>query len=204
MKIHDIERLRTVRLNPRVASAIALLALSLLAAIGISASANRSVYVWAANSQLAVGSQITAIDIKRIKVFLPENSRLYFSSQAKLIGSTLVRPVGDGEIIPASAVTSKKLILTTKKIPIKIARNDYPADISKGDSVDIYALPVREGSAKDSARLIAQNVTIESIDLHNREIGGEIGIVFRFKDDLVEKFLSETINSKLIVVQSVV
>lgn len=204
MKIHDFDRIKSIRPNPRVASAIALLLISLVAAVGISSSANRGVYVWAANSQLAVGSQISALDLKRVKVFLPDNSKLYFSSEAKLIGSTLIRTVGDGELLPASAIASAKTAKYGKSVPIKFARNDYPSDMTKGTTIDVYALPIREGTTKGSALLIAQGVSIESIDLRGKDIGGEIGVVVRLKEDDVETFLTDTINSKLIAVRSAI
>ena len=204
MELNKLNNLREIRLNPRVASAIGLLAISLVAAIAISSSANRSVYVWAANTQLAAGNQITAIDIKKIKVFLPENSKLYFSNKAKLIGSTIIRTVGVGELIPAASVTTEKNSTSHKSVPIKVARNDYPSDLGKGSTIDIYSLPARETGAKSSALLIAQGVTIESIDLKGREIGGEIGLVIKLSDESIENFLTSTINSKLIVVRSAI
>lgn len=204
MKIKELDRIKSIRPNPRVASAIVLLLLSLVAAVGISSNANRGVYVWAANSQLAVGSQITALDLKRVKVFLPDNSKLYFSSEAKLIGSILIRTVGDGELLPASAIAPAKSAKYGKSVPIKFARNDYPSDITKGTTIDVYALPIREGTTKGSALLIAQGVSIESVDFRGKDIGGEIGVVVKLKEEDVETFLSDTINSKLIAVRSAI
>lgn len=202
MEFNKFNTFRDVRLNPRVASAIALLAISLIAALAISSSANRSVYVWATNSQLAAGNQITAIDIKKVKVFLPESSKLYFSNRAKIVGSTLIRTIGPGELIPAAAVSNEKSVSNRKSVPIKVARNDYPADLIRGATIDIYSLPARETATKSDALLIAHGVTIENIDLRGREIGGEIGLVIKLSDESIENFLTATINSKLVVVRS--
>jgi hypothetical protein len=199
-----LDSFRDTRLNPRVAGAIGLLALSLFAAIAISASANRSVYVWAANNQISAGSEIKAIDIKKIKVFLPENSKLYYAASAKLIGSTLTRTVGVNELIPAAAVSSEKGANDRKSVPIKVSKNDYPADLLKGSIIDIYSLPAKETNVKSAAYLIAHGVTIESIDLRSRELGGEVGVVIRLKNDDIENFLTETIGSKLVVVRSAI
>ena len=43
-----------------------------------------------------------------------------------------------------------------------------------------------------------------SIDLRGKDIGGEIGVVVRLKEDDVETFLTDTINSKLIAVRSAI
>ncbi len=204
VEINNFRSIREARLNPRVISAIGLLAISLIAAIAISASANRSVYVWAAKSQLAAGNEITAIDIKKVKVFLPENSKLYFSNKAKIIGSITMRTIGIDELIPATAISSDKGAKNRKSVPIKVARNDYPSDLTKGSTIDIYALPARETSTKSDAIQIAHNVIIESIDLRGKDIGGEIGVVVRLNVDEIDSFLTSTIGSKLVVVRSAI
>jgi hypothetical protein len=199
-----LDSFREIRLNPRVAGAIGLLTLSLIAAIAISASANRSVYVWAANNQISAGSEIKGGDIKKIKVFLPENSKLYYAASAKLIGSTLTRTVGVNELIPAAAVSTEKGVNDRKSVPIKVSKNDYPADLLKGSIIDLYSLPAKETNVKSAAYLIAHGVTIESIDLRSRELGGDVGLVIRLKNDDIENFLTETIGSKLVVVRSAI
>jgi hypothetical protein len=202
MEFRKIDNLKDFRFNPRLFSAVGLIATSLIAAIAISSSANRSIYVWAANSQIAAGNEIKSADIRKTKVFLPQNSKLYFSTEAKLIGSTLLRTVGAGELIPASAVSNEKNVSNKKSVPIKVARNDYPSDLISGSIIDIYSLPARETNSKSASFLIAHGVTIESIDSKNRDISGEIGIVIRLNDESIENFLTETINSKLVVVRS--
>ena len=202
VEFRKIDNLRELRLNPRVASAIALLGISLIAAVAISSSANRSVFVWAANSQIAAGNEIKDSDIKKVRVFLPDNSKLYFSSKANLTGSTLLRTVGAGELIPAAAVSNEKDGKNRKSVPIKVSRNDYPADLARGAVIDIYSLPAKDMNVKSASMLIAHGVVIESIDLRSRDIGGEIGIVIRLSDESIENFLTETINSKLVVVRS--
>ena len=202
VEIPNLINLKDTRLNPRIVSAIALIGLSLFAAIGISSSANRSVYVWAANTQLAAGSQITAIDIKKVKVFLPENSKLYYSNRAKIIGSTLLRTVGIDELIPVAAVSPDKSSSDRKSVPLKVARNDYPSDLIKGSIIDVFALPARETNSIAEAKLIAHSVTIENIDLHGKDIGGEIGVVIKLKNENIEGFLTDTIGARLVVVRS--
>ena len=57
-------------------AAMALLLLSLLAAIGINISANKSVKVWAAQTDIAPGKTISLSELKLVRVFLPDNSKL--------------------------------------------------------------------------------------------------------------------------------
>lgn len=197
-----LNNIKGIRPNPRIGAAIALILLSLVAAIAISASANRSVYVWAAGNQIPAGSVVKSTDLKKIKVFLPENSKTYYAVSAKLIGSMLTRTIGPDELIPAAAVSSDAGIRDKKSVPIKVARNDFPADLKDGDLIDIYSLPAKETNVKSAAYLIADGVIVESMDIRSRDIGGEIGLVIRLKADTIENFLTETIGSKLVVVRS--
>ena len=137
-------------------------------------------------------------------MFLPENSKIYYSVSAKLIGSTLTRTIGPNELIPVAAVSNEKEIRDKKSVPIKVAKNDYPSDLKSGDVIDIYSLPSKETNVKSAAYLIANGVTIENMDIRGRDIGGEIGLVIRLKEESIENFLTETIGSKLVVVRSAI
>ena len=57
-----LNNIKGIRPNPRIGAAIALILLSLVAAIAIPASANRSVYVWAAGNQIPAGSVVKSTD----------------------------------------------------------------------------------------------------------------------------------------------
>ena len=184
--------------------AITLVVLSLLAAIGISTSANRSVYVWAAKNQISAGSKITFGDVEKTKVFLPGNSKHYLAETAKIIDSYAVRTVAPGELIPATALTTHKSLIFSDSVPIKVARNDYPVDLTKGTLVDVYALPIRETSGKSVAISIAHKAPIEELDTHAKDIGGEIGVILKLNGEDVLDFLSATINSRLVVVRSAI
>jgi hypothetical protein len=197
-----INNFKDFRINPRIVAATVLLLASLLAALAISSNANRSVLVWSANNQLNAGTVISALDIKKTKVFLPENSKLYYSDRAHLIGSTILRAVGVNELIPVAAITNEKSPASKKSVPIKVSRNDYPSTLSAGMNIDIYALPIRDTSTKGEAVEIAKSVSIESLDLKNKDIGGEIGIVVKLKNEDINDFLTGTLNSRLVVVQS--
>ena len=112
--------------------------------------------------------------------------------------------IGPNELIPAAAVSNEKEIRDKKSVPIKVAKNDYPSDLKSGDVIDIYSLPSKETNVKSAAYLIANGVTIENMDIRGRDIGGEIGLVIRLKEESIENFLTETIGSKLVVVRSAI
>jgi hypothetical protein len=194
------------RASTRTYFAIGLLLVSLLAAFAITAQANRSVTVWSAGVDLISGDLITAANLKETKVFLPGNSAKYFSTDSKLVGQVANRRVLKGELIPVSAVTSNYLGGSSRSVPLKIARNDLPNDLTPGQSVDIYSLPQPDlNSAKNrKSELISEGVLIESIDLKSRDMGGDIGIVIKIPEDEVMYLLSTLNDSRIVVVRNAI
>ena len=193
-----------LRVNPRIVLALALLLLSLFAAIGINVSANKSIKVWAARADIAPGSTISSSDIEIARVYLPNNSKLYLSPKVKILGSSATRKISQGELIPAAALIDQSGGFITRSVPIHVAKNDLRLDLSRGALVDIYALPARDLNAKDATKEIAHGIYVENVDNHSRDLGGEIGILIRLNEKDVLDFLANSANMKLVVVRSAI
>ena len=206
LNLETIRDFAVKRASTRTYFAIGLLHVSLLAAFAITAQANRSVTVWSAGVDLISGDLITEANVQETKVFLPGNSAKYFSTDSKLVGHVANRRVLKGELIPVSAVTSNYLGGSSRSVPLKIARNDLPNDLTPGQSVDIYSLPQPDlNSAKNrKSELISEGVLIESIDLKSRDMGGDIGIVIKIPEDEVMYLLSTLNDSRIVVVRNAI
>jgi NifB/MoaA-like Fe-S oxidoreductase len=206
LNLETIRDFAVRRASTRTYFAIGLLLVSLLAAFAITAQANRSVTVWSAGVDLISGDLITEANVQETKVFLPGNSAKYFSADSKLVGQVANRRVLKGELIPVSAVTSNYLGGSSRSVPLKIARNDLPNDLTPGQSVDIYSLPQPDlNSAKNrKSELISEGVLIESIDLKSRDMGGDIGIVIKIPEDEVMYLLSTLNDSRIVVVRNAI
>ena len=89
-------------------------------------------------------------------------------------------------------------------MPLKIVRSDLPNDLDSGQSVDIYSLPQDDLSSAKSkeAELISIGVTVESIDLKSRDMGGDIGIVLKIPERDVLYLLSALNQSRIVVVRN--
>jgi hypothetical protein len=192
--------------NPRVIFAGSLLALSLLAAIAITSQANRSVVVWSAKGELAVGDVITQSDLAPTKVLLPENSLKYLSGSAKLVGSVVTRRIGSGELIPSAALSREAHALEARSVPFKVGRNDLPSDLLAGQNIDLYVLPAKDVSTLKplATRMVAHNVVVENIDLKARDIGGDIGIVLKIPDSAVLEILTAVAAGRAVVVRNAI
>jgi len=207
MKIpREITMPKLYRLNPRIAFAIGLLGLSLMAALAITSQANRSVLVWSAKGDLAVGDVIVTSDLISTKVLLPENSFKYLSNKAKLTGSVVVRRVGSGELIPAAALSRGAHATDIRSVPFKVAKGDLPNDLAAGQLIDLYILPLREVTSGKilETQMLAHGVSVESIDIKARDIGGDIGVVLKLPDSAVLNILGSLTGARIVLVRSAI
>ena len=207
MKIpREITMPKLYRLNPRIAFAIGLLGLSLMAALAITSQANRSVLVWSAKGDLAVGDVIVTSDLISTKVLLPENSFKYLSNKAKLTGSVVVRRVGSGELIPAAALSRGAHATDIRSVPFKVAKSDLPNDLAAGQLIDLYILPLREVTSGKilETQMLAHGVCVESIDIKARDIGGDIGVVLKLPDSAVLNILGSLTGARIVLVRSAI
>ena len=207
VNIPNISFATSIRGNPRALFAIGLLCLSLIAALAITGQANRSVMVWSATRDLNVGEVLTQSDIAKTKVMLPENSLKYLALSAKIVNSVVIRRVGIGELIPTASLSGAAgsgHTLDMRSVPFRITKNDLPNDLSTGQIVYLYALPIKDLNSSKAipTLLIAHGVSVESIDTKARDIGGDVGIVLRIPDKSVLNILDATASARVVVVRS--
>ncbi len=197
-----------LRINLQVHSrryiALGLILISLFAAMTIASESNRTVHIWAAKHALVPGEILTVNDLQVNKVLLPENSSRYLDASAKIESSFVVRAVGSGELIPVAALTRSEQSARLRGVPIAINRNDLPADLSVGESINIYSLPIKnQSSAATPVTEIAHGVSVASIDNASKSLGGSIGIVVRLSDADVAALLTADALNRLVAVRNV-
>ncbi len=200
-----LEKLRlTYARNSRSIFAIGLIALSLLCASIIVNRANKSDLLWAARVNIAAGDRLTPDNLRPVPVLLKSSTGYYFRSSESVIGSTALRTISSGELIPRFATSHISQVLEYRSVPIQIAKNDLPSDLLSGERVDIYALPARTGIAgsQDQVVEVARGVVVESIDVKARDLGGAIGVVVRMKIEEILNFFADTANARIVVVRN--
>ena len=184
--------------------AIGLLLLSLISAFLIVQASEKNIAVWSAKKDLAIGERITPASLIISKVLLPNNSALYLAAKSSILGKTVIRPIGSGELLPRSSLSEQTSGLIVRGLPLQISRNDLPADLAAGQLIDIYALPQRSSAATGNSdvTLVAGTVRVESIDTKSRDLGGAIGIVVQVRENQVLPILVDTANSRIVVARS--
>jgi hypothetical protein len=196
MKIKYLEIFK----NSRLAMGLALLFSALLAGSLIAKEANRTVYVWAANGELAPGNTIAATDIKPIAVLLPESAKNYISAEAQLIGATVTHRVGLGDLIPVSAVTVEVSKLIQRAVPLTIEPTDLPTDLVRGEVIDLYAIPNSSPKSIAMPKLISAAITVAEVS--NKNNSGKSVVVVNLPESIVLNTLSYISDARLIIVRS--
>ena len=196
MKIKYLEVFK----NSRLALGLALLISALLAGTLIAKEANRTVYVWAASSDLAPGNTISVTDIKQTPVLLPESAKNYISVNAQLIGAMVTHRVGLGELIPVSAVTVDLEKLRQRAVPLTIEVTDLPSDLGRGEVIDLYAIPNSSPKSILEPQLISGAITVAEVSLKNNS--GKSLVVVNLPESIVLSTLSFIPDSRLIIVRS--
>jgi len=196
MKIKYLEVFK----NSRLALGIALLISALLVGTLIAKEANRTVYVWAASGELAPGNTISASDIRQTPVLLPESAKNYISANAQLIGATVMHRVGVGELIPVSSVTVDSEKLRERAVPLTIEITDLPSDLTRGEFIDLYAIPNSSPKSILEPQLISGAITVAEVSLKNNS--GKSLVVVNLPENNVLNTLSFIPDSRLIIVRS--
>jgi hypothetical protein len=196
MKIKNLDLLK----NSRLAMGLALLILAVSAGSLIAKEANRTVYVWASNGELAPGNTIAATDLKAVSVLLPESAKNYISANAQLVGAVVMHRIGSGDLIPVGSISVDTQKLAQRAVPLTVEITDLPADLQRGEVIDIYAIPNSGQKSISEPELITSAVTVA--ESSNKNNSGKALVVVNLPEDLVMRALTFISESRLIIVRS--
>ena len=196
MKIKNLDLLK----NSRLAMGLALFIIAISAGSLIAKEANRTVYVWASNGELAPGNTITTEDIKAVSVLLPESAKNYISANAQLIGTMVVHRIGSGDLIPVTAISAQSQQLSERAVPLSIELTDLPTQLQRGEVIDIYAAPNSSQKSIAQPELITAGVTVAEVS--NKNNSGKSIVVVNLPEEIILHTLSYISESRLIIVRS--
>lgn len=195
MKIQDLQLLK----NSRLVTGITLFIIALLAASLIAKEANRTVYVWASSTELAPGNIITQADIKATSVLLPESAKNYLSASAQIIGAVVKFRIAAGDLIPLAAITSTADQLDLRAVPLTIESTDLPMGLTRGEMIDIYAIPTSDPRSISESSLLTEQISVSAVSERNNS--GKASVVVLLPQPLITLILSHLADSRLIIVR---
>jgi hypothetical protein len=189
-----------IQRNSRKLIGIGILLISLLAAVALAGQADNSVSMWGAKFSLSPGSAIKMSDLEVVKVSLGSQAPKYFSNKAHLIGSFLVKSIGQGELIPVSSITKSASTAAFKEIPIGISKSDLPVDLRAGDVVDLYSIPIKDPKA--TTALVVSKIRVSQVDSQSQNMGGVITVLFSVDEKYVLSITDAVQMGRIVVVRN--
>ena len=196
MKLNKLELLK----NSRFATGLALLFLALGAGSLIAKEANRTVYVWASATELAPGNIISADDLQQVSVLLPESAKSYISATAQVVGAVVTHRIGVGELLPVSAISLEPNSLDQRAVPLTLELTDIPIGLSRGEVIDLYAVPNLTQKSITEPALIIEQITVAAVSDKNNS--GKAVVVVNLPQSILLTALTHLSDSRLLIVRS--
>jgi hypothetical protein len=144
---------------------------------------------------------ISQSDIKAVSVLLPQSAKNYLSAEAEIIGALVLTHISVGDLIPTSSITSTSQVLDQRFVPLTLELTDLPVDLIRGEIIDIYAIPNRDSKSIISPQLVAESISVSSVNERNNS--GKVSVLVILKSDLVLPTLAMLADSRLIIVRSI-
>ena len=196
MKLNKLELLK----NSRFAMGLALLILALGAGSLIAKEANRTVYVWASATELAPGNIISADDLQQVSVLLPESAKSYISATAQVVGAVVTHRIGVGELLPVSAISLEPNSLDQRAVPLTLELTDIPIGLTRGEVIDLYAVPNLTQKSITEPALIIEQITVAAVSDKNNS--GKAVVVVNLRQSILLTALTHLSDSRLLIVRS--
>jgi SAF domain len=128
---------------------------SVLIGAKIVSSASRTYPTVAAKRDLAVGSIVTADDVKLAQVQLPKHGNgVYLARIDEVVGKRLARAISSGELVPADAVAALPA-QTTVTVPLE---SGAAPDLRKGQRIELWV-----SAATCDSVVLLPDVTVQAV-----------------------------------------
>lgn len=165
--------------DPKLAVGVALVLTSVVLGGRVVAAADDTVAVWAARGTLATGDAVGPGALTAVRVRLDEAVTAYLpAAQPVPAGLVALRTVGDGELVPASAVGEASLL---ERTPLGLPHEGaLPTGLVKGARVDVWLVPAPGPAAggapgAGAAVQLAERVEVAEVSTPDGALTGAAG-----------------------------
>ena len=175
--------------DARLLLGVLLVMTSVVVGSRVVAAADRTEQVWTLAHDLAAGSTLVGEDLVPRAVRLGAVGVNYLRvGAADPVGSTLVRGVGAGDLLPVGALQGPGggAGSQPRQVTVPVATFHYPTDLARGRLVDVYVTPGGDtGSAVGVPELLVPRALVVSVVDAGTRFGGtgaSIGVVLAVPD----------------------
>ena len=173
--------------------------LALIGALGLAGISHQTSQVWAITHDLQPGQKVTASDLVKVDVNLGESLHRYISASKSFTSKYAVRALGNGELLPANALTDHLQSAPRREISLGILNSDLPQNLAIGDLVDLYLIP---RDSQSQSEKISTKLLVIGVDTRSRNIGGSINLLLSLKDSEVIYLTDALTLGRIVVVRN--
>lgn len=169
MTISQPARRRVFWGDARFFIGIALIVASIAGVWFVVASSRQTIPVLAASRTIVPGETVTAAELRVVDVALGESAESYLGPDDLTSSLVATRTIGEGEMIPASAVGDAVDARMTTIVVQSAA--DVPAAVRAGSVVELWAAPLLERGVYDTPRVLIADAVIAAVTRDDTMIG---------------------------------
>ena len=150
-----------LRVDPRLVIGALLVASSTAGVWALVAGLDDTVEVYAAKTALPAGSPVDGDDLELVKVGLGELDGQYLAVGSLPDGAVLGRTVGEGELVPASALAAPEE--ESGATVVVAARGPLPSRVEPGAVVDVWAAEAGEHGEFGAPAVLVQKAEVAAV-----------------------------------------
>lgn len=150
--------------DPRLWAGVAIVALSVVAGARLVGAADQTVSVWAAADGLGPGHELAADDLVPSRVHFDDPADLarYLPTDAELPpGPVLVHAVGNGELVPRSALGAAGESGTVT-VSVVVPGEVVPTGVGPGSLVDVYVVGETARARPEGSPVLEDVVVVDA------------------------------------------
>jgi len=164
--------------------------------------ANRTQLLWSAKTFLIPGQEILLSDLAPKRVAIPEGANAYISVSKNVTHFSILKAVAAGELLPASALTPITKTPQMSAVPISIHSSDLPADLQKGEAVNLYHVGDPNLSKEvGPPNLVLSHAYILGVDSKGQNLGGDLTLTILVNTKNILQVLDATASGRVVVVR---
>jgi hypothetical protein len=190
--------------DPRLLTGLLLVLISVALGAKVVADTDQRVQVWSVTRDLGTNTPLHSADVRVRSVRLDETARAYVSAAQSPEGLVLTRPVGEGELLPVSAVAHHGAP-DERRLSIQVPRVGA-SGLVRGDVVDVYAVRARAGGTQvGSPELVLRGVTVgDDVDRGSAGFGAtgsDVGLTLLVDESDVATLIGAVAHGDVYVAQ---
>lgn len=190
------------KIQTRVLIAAALLLLSVLSSVAISALSNQKESFWIAKRELTPGQQIAATDLAKVWVNISALPGTYLATDVNPIGKIIINRIPRTSLIASQSISDQTNAINSAEISLTLRTVDLPGNVVAGDRVSIYLVEDAEpGAFPSEPELILSDIYLGAIERRSSNFGSEVAISIAIGRTEIADVLRATTYGRLVLVK---